>query len=302
MSFSNDVKRELSSIDISDRSLKLSELYALLLFGNEFSPEKIIHKTENKYTFLKMAELLEDLFVPVIEKVIPRDGSRYYIIKVIDQRDCSRIFDYYGHDMREVSLRINRAFVETDEEMKAFIRGAFLSCGSVSNPEKMYHLEFNIQKKNLSNDLCRIINEISFTDINIKLKERNGSYMAYLKNSDQITDFLTYMGASNAAMTIIGNKALKDIRNKVNRKANSEVYNLQKQAGAAAIQLRSIKKLKRQGRLKLLSEDLQRVADIRLENPDLSLREIGEMLDPPITRSGVNHRLEKLIRLANEED
>ena len=295
------MKKELKDIYLEDRSLRLTELYALLLFSNEFTPKRILCKTENENTYLKMSGLLGDLFsVPLNTDM--KEKSKYYVIDVVNEADCGMIFDFYGHDQREVSLRINRAFVDTDDEMRAFLRGAFLSCGSVSNPEKMYHLEFNVQKKNLANDLCRIINEISVSGISVKMKQRNGAYMVYLKNSDQITDFLTFTGAVNAAMTMIGYKALKDVRNKANRQANSEFHNLQKQAGAAAVQLKAIKKLKQSGTLSTLPEDLRTIAKIRLENPDMSLREIGEMLDPPLSRSGVNHRLDKLIKLSTQEN
>lgn len=298
MSFSNDVKREICSNTTTEPSLLRSELYAMLLFSKEFSKDSIVFKTESRYTCDRFTFLLSTLFTSVLQIDLPSRNRKIYLVKVIDSFDAKRIFDFYGHDIREVSLRINRAFTETGEEIKAFLRGAFLSCGSVSDPEKMYHLEFSVSKKNLCLDLCRIINESGF---NIKMIQRNGSYMAYIKDSERITDFLTFLGAVNGSLTMIGTKAYKDVRNNANRKANSEFANLEKQAKASAQQIKAINRLKKSGEFALLPEDLKRIAQIRIDNPGISLREIGEMLDPPLSRSGVNHRIEKIIRLAGEK-
>ena len=130
---------------------------------------------------------------------------------------------------------------------------------------------------------------------------RGGAYIAYVKDSEQITDLLTYMGAVTASMQVMGTKALKQVRNAANRRANSEIANLQKTASASARQIKAIKKLKKDGRYNLLPDELKLVAQLRYDYPELSLRDLGAQLDPPISRSGVNHRLEKIIALADVE-
>ena len=181
------------------------------------------------------------------------------------------------------------------------MRGAFLACGSVTDPEKSYHLEFAVSYRTLCMDICRIIREIQDCNIAIKMLARQGAYIAYIKDSEQITDLLTYMGAVTASMNVMGTKALKQVRNSANRRANSEIANLNKTAAASAAQIKAIKKLRRSGKFNLLPDELKTVAELRYDYPELTLRQLGEMLDPPISRSGVNHRLEKIIRFSEDE-
>ncbi len=305
MSFSTETKREICQKLSTRVPLQYSELYAMLLLGREFTPSSVVFKTENEHTFSHFIFLLNKLFKAKCEVVAPMKGetgrNRSYTVSVISPEKCRKIFEHYGHDEREVNLRVNRANIDDEEEQRAFIRGAFLAAGSVTDPEKGYHLEFAVSYRNLCMDICRIIREIQDCDISIKMLSRGGSYIAYVKDSEQITDLLTYMGAVVASMNVMGTKALKQVRNSANRRANSEIANLQKTASASARQIRAIKKLKKDGRYNLLSDELKEVAALRYDYPELTLRALGEMLDPPISRSGVNHRLEKIIRIAEEE-
>lgn len=305
MSFSTETKREICQKLSTRVPLQYSELYAMLLLGKEFTPRSIVFKTENEHTFSHFLFLLDKLFRAKCEVVAPMRGetgrNRTYTVTVISPDKCRRIFEHYGHDDREVTLRVNRANINDEDEQRAFIRGAFLACGSVTDPEKTYHLEFAVSYRTLCMDICRMIREIQDCDIGVKMLTRNGAYIAYIKDSEQITDLLTYMGAVVASMNVMGTKALKQVRNTANRRANSEIANLQKTASASAHQIKAIKKLKKNGRYNLLSQELKEVAQLRYDYPELTLRELGEKLSPPISRSGVNHRLEKIIRLADEE-
>lgn len=305
MSFSSETKREICQKLSTRKPLQFCELYAMLLLGKEFCSRSIIFKTENEDTFSHFVFLLDQLFKAKCEVVAPRKGesgrNRTYTVTVSSPDKCRRIYEYYGHDDREVNLRVNRANIDDEDQQRAFIRGAFLAGGSVTDPEKGYHLEFAVSRYHLCMDICFLIREIQDCRVVIKMMERGGSYIAYVKDSEQITDLLTYMGAVKASMNIMGTKALKEVRNTANRRANSEIANLQKTASASARQIKAIKKLKKDGRYNLLPEELKTVAEIRYDYPELTLRELGAMLDPPISRSGVNHRLEKIIRLAEEE-
>ena len=301
MSFSSETKREICRKLSTRRELQYSELYAMLLLGRSFTADSIVFKTENENTFSHFIFLLDTLFKPRCEVTEPEDGrSRGYTVAVTRPADCRKVFEYYGHDARELSLRVNRANIEDEDQQRAFVRGAFLACGSVTDPEKGYHLEFAVSYRNLCMDICRIIREIQDCDISVKMLSRNGAYVAYVKDSEQITDLLAYMGAVVAAMNVMGAKALKQVRNCANRRANSEIANLQKTASASANQIKAIKKLKKSGGYNLLPEELKTVADLRYDYPELTLRELGEMLEPPISRSGVNHRLEKIINFAED--
>ncbi len=303
MSFATETKKELCMNTSTDVEVLRSEFYAMLLLCRDFTSEKIVFKTENKYTANRFVSLCSMLFSPIIERTQPLTKSaKAYTVSLIDSADCKRIFDFYGHDDREITLRVNRANISDYECERAFVRGVFLSCGSVTDPDKGYHLELCLSHKSLCADVCKLISEIEDLTVNMKMLNRNGSYIAYVKDSEQITDLLTLMGAQNSAMSVMGAKALKQIRNTVNRRANSEIANLEKVASASAIQIKAIKKLEKSGKLLTLSEELKEVAKLRLEYPELSLRDMGEMLTPPISRSGVNHRLSKLIELSKEDD
>lgn len=302
MSFASDTKKELCQSVSTDVEVLRAELYAMLLLSKNFTPEKIVFKTENKHTANRFVSLCTMLFSPIIERITPltNSNSKIYTVRIVDTQDCRRIFDFYGHDVRDINLRVNRANLLDTECERAFLRGVFLSCGSVTDPDKGYHLELCVVHRNLSKDICNIIAELEDCTVNIKSLNRKGSYVAYIKDSEQITDLLAFMGAANSAMTVMGAKALKQVRNTVNRRTNSEIANLQKVAGASATQIKAINKLKESGEYNALPEQLKQIADIRLEYPELSLRDIGEMLEPKLSRSGVNHRLKKIIELSQK--
>ena len=305
MSFSSDTKREICQKLSTRTPLQYSELYAMLLLGREFTSRRIIFKTENEDVFSHFVFLISRLFKAKCEVIAPLKGetgrNRAFTVTVTSPEKCRKIFEHYGHEDRDVNLRVNRANIDDEEEQRAFIRGAFLACGSVTNPEKAYHLEFAVSHRNLCMDICRLVDEIQDCNVSLKLLTRGGNYIGYIKDSEQITDLLTYMGAVVASMNVMGTKALKQVRNTANRRANSEIANLQKTASASARQIKAINKLKKDGRYNLLPEELKVVAQLRYDYPELTLRDLGAKLDPPISRSGVNHRLEKIIRLAEED-
>ena len=306
MSFSSDVKKELCKISSFDRETLKAELYGMLLFGKTFGADKIVFTTESSYAAKRVSFLLENLYMPIIERqsaLRARSGdSRLYKIIVMDSGDCRRIFEDFGHSGSQVTLRVNRANLPSDEVTAAFVRGVFLSCGSVSDPMKSYHAEFCVPYKNLSMDLCKILTEVAECEFIPKTVKRSGNYIVYFKGSEQICDLLTYVGAQIQAMEIMGTKAVKQVRNNVNRRINSEVANIEKVASASAKQLEAIKHIKNTVGLEALPDDLREIASLRLENPEMSLRALGENLIPPISRSGANHRMQRLLEYALTEE
>ena len=304
MSFASLVRKELCSNTTSSTNKLRAELYGMMLFAKHFSPVKITFKTENTYTINRYINLSTNLYVPLIEKTstlkAKKTNTKLYVANFIDENDCKRIYEDYGHHSKQISLRVNWANIDDDDLLSSFLRGVFLSCGSVTDPEKSYHLEFNVQYKNLCNDLCRVLEEIPQCTIKANVINRGGAFVTYIKGSEQITDFLTYIGAHNSAMEIIGTKAMKQVRNNVNRKRNSEIANIEKVAAASAKQIIAIEKIMNSKGLETLPDDLKEIAYLRIENPDMSLRALGESLTPPISRSGVNHRIQRILQIAED--
>lgn len=306
MSFAHDVKKELSKINSENYDQDFAELYGLMLFSRRFTSTDIQLKTESISVAERYITLANKLFAPVIEKQSTLKANRDFInlhtIKLILPNECEKIYSAYGHIPDAPTLRLNRANIDDDMCRVAFLRGAFMACGSVNDPQKNYHLEFCAAYKNLCTDLCTLLSEITECTITPKTILRNGSYIVYLKDSEQITDLLTYIGAPMCAMDIMNAKAYKEMRNMANRRTNSDLANLAKTASAAARQIIAIEKLDATVGLSTLPDQLYEIALLRRDNPELSLRDLGALLDPPISRSGVNHRLMKIIDLAGMGD
>ncbi|MGE4490125.1 putative sporulation transcription regulator WhiA [Caprobacter fermentans] len=301
MSFSSNTKTELCRIQAADCCRK-AECYGLLLFGRCFSAQSITLTTENRETARRAAELTAGItgaFADV--SVSPRKGDRKsaYTVSVPGENQIEQVLNQLGHTGREISLRINLANLENDCCRSAFLRGAFLSCGTVTDPSRDYRLEFVVPYRNLARDLTAFLTDIFELDVNPGMLNRKGSYVVYLKGSEHVSDLLTFLGAGNAAMELIQVRMLKEVRNNVNRKTNFEAANIEKTASAAAGQLMALKKIFAGGGVSALPEELRELAILRYRNPDLSLRELGQKLDPPLSRSGVNHRLRRIMELAD---
>ena len=302
MSFSSDVKQELCRVELIDEKQKYAQCYGLLLFASKFSHREIVFKTENIYTANLFESLITELFTPIIEKQsalkIKNTNSSLYKFSVILPDSCKYIYENFGHNVKDLKLRINRANMDTTELYADFLRGVFLSCGSVTDPQKGYHLEFSVQHKTLAENLILLINEIEVLDVKPKLTQRKGGYVVYIKGNDAICDFLGYICAGNSVMVMIEASAFKEIRNKINRQRNSEIANIHKLASASARQINAIKKIINSGKFDELPDELKALANLRLENPEMSLKELGDTLTPNISRSGVNHRLQRLLDIA----
>ena len=303
MSFSADVKRELCGVSTSEKSELYAELYGMLLFCNRFSSREIVYKTENKYSALRFEDLLTELFTPIIEKksdLAPKvKDTGLYKVSIMIPDECRRIFEYYGHTTKEIKLRINRANLGAESLYAPFLRGVFLSCGSVTDPQKGNHLELMVRHKTLAENLMHFIGEVEVFSVNPKVISRKGSYLVYIKGSDNICDFLGFIGAGNSVMRIIETSAYKDMINDLTRRQNSELSNIRKLADAAAKQIRAINIIKDRDGLDSLPEELRSLCELRLENPEMSLKELAAELK--ISRSGVNHRIDRLYKIADEK-
>ena len=302
MSFSETVKQELNEKENTSPAQAKAELYGLLLLGGEFGMVSISLQTENASTAKQAAQLLAEEIGVIAQVSYPmnRKSSRY-TLSVEDREDRCRVLEYFGHRRNETGIRVNPAILPATVDVMAFLRGGFLAGGSICDPNKSYRMEFIVPYQNLSESLLELLRSIPELELHPKLTQRKGSYVVYIKISEEITDLLTYMGATRSSMEYMQVKMLKEVRNDVNRRTNFDTANIDKTVSAAGEQINAILWLKEHGKFEKLSEELQRVAQVRLENPEMSLREMELALGKTVSRSGLNHRLRKLVTLAQEE-
>lgn len=298
MSFATDLKDELCKDVPVDENALHALLYGFLLFSYKFSADEISFSVAHEPTARLFAEALAS-HCGVSAKIIIRERARGMLCKVYIEKASERkaIMDAFYHSPREPHLRINRANIESEEYVHYFLKGAYLVCGSLTNPERDYHCEFGVSYMNLCRDLSTLISEVLAEP---KSTIRRGSYVVYYKESEYIEDLLTYIGASMASLQLMNIKIEKNIKNRINRRMNCDNANLDKTLNASLQQVRDIRYIFEHADKSLIPDELIEIAEIRLENPDMSLKELGETLDPPLSRSGVNHRLKRLNEIAND--
>lgn len=290
-----DVKNELLSLEMVPDCCAHAEAYGMLLFGRSFSNYGISFAAENK--------IVSDKYAKCIESIIGKKPEYSFgegkmgIVSVDAEQDCEAVLEQFGHSKGDLSLRINRSNLADECCFSAFIRGVFLSCGTVSSPEKNYHLEFVIPYLKLSNDLISLLKELGFEPKHVT---RKGYHIIYFKDSTEIEDLLTSMGATNSTLQLIGIKIQKNMRNRINRRVNFETANISRAVNAAGVQLDSIRKIQKEKGIDFLSPALQEIAKIRMENPDASLNEMEVLLGGTLSKSGINHRLNKIVKIAQE--
>ncbi len=292
VSFSSDVKQELAQVTVLSDCCAQARAYGMLLFGRMFSVSEISFVTENENIAKLYRDVIKELFdiTPSVSS-----GVSKYTVSVADEADSKRILEFFGHSESDISLRINRANLPEDCCFGAFLRGVFIACGTISSPEKNYHLEFSVSYKKLCNDLIQLLDEVGFAP---KYVKRKSSHIVYFKVSEKIEEFLTLVGAVNSTLELMGIKMHKDMVNHVNRRVNFENANLSRTVDAAIVQVEAIEKIERTVGLESLPVPLAEMAKLRRDNPEVSLSELANMTDPPLTRSGVNHRLKRLVEIA----
>lgn len=299
MSFSQDVKEELCSC-ITDRDKEFACLYGMLLFCSRFGAQEIVFRTENK--------LAADMFMRLSDKILGRknsvsiqespkkNGAVLYSLKIPREADREEMIYRFRISSRTLIHRIQEDII-SNNNVFAFLAGAFLSCGSMAEPIKEYHLEFAVPFEDLCGDLKGLIENLG---ISSRYIERKGLYVLYFKGSEDIEDMLTLMGATRSSIELMNVKILKDIRNKANRIVNCDNANIERTLAASEKQIADIEYIMETEGLDSLTPELRNMAQVRLENPDVSLKELGELLDKPVGRSGANHRLKKLSDIAEE--
>ena len=310
MSFSKEVKEELSRQIPSGRHCCIAETAAIISLcghvkitsSNRFSVK--IH-TENIAVARKYFTLLKKTFNIVAEITIRHNAylkkGRTYTITVNNHEEAVKILTTCklldGGDIVENMSIYDNTVIMNSCCKRAFVRGAFIASGSISTPEKFYHFEIVCNSEDKAIQLSELIKSF---DIESKIVERKKYFVVYIKDGAGIVDILNVMEAHVALMDLENVRILKEMRNSVNRKVNCETANLNKTVAAAVKQTMDIKYIKDTVGLSILPEALRQLAEVRLENPDVSLKELGALLDPPVGKSGVNHRLRKISEISRE--
>ena len=297
MTFSAKIKEELCKLPLKNPECVLAECCGLILFANSTRKDKIKIITENKDVAHRASWLLKSLFgFDFDKKIIPAASLKKFNLIIETQEKLDIIFEAFGIDTT-VSLRLNAAIIETDETRAAFCRGAFLSGGSVTDPESAYHLELATSHNTLSREVISLLLDL---ELPAKTATRKSNYVIYFKESGHIEDFLTRIGAPVSAVELMQTKLFKNVRNQTNRQVNCDVANLNKAADAAKTHLLDIHTIMDSGEFDSLSPQLQSAANLRLSYPDATLSELVSYSNGEVGKSGLNHRFSKLHAIAEE--
>lgn len=296
MSFSSNVKQELCKIPITRKCCAAAECYGALLYCNTFTYDEIKIITESREFAKRLPLLLKKAFGLEFDN-LPEEKPGKLTLSITEKEKITQIFSAFGYSWDySVALHINLAGLEDECCRTAFIRGAFLAGGSVTDPVKRYHLELVTSHFHVDGEIYALLLDMDFAP---KQTRRGGNYVTYFKNSELIEDFLTKIGAPVSAISIMEAKMEKELRNGVNRRVNCDTANLTKVVDAAQEQLAAIRKLEAEDKLQSLPDKLLLTAQMRRENPEATLSELADLMS--VTKSCLNHRLRKLVLLSKAD-
>ena len=298
-SFSYKAKAELCRTAVQRLCCARAECYGVLLYCNTFTMQEVRIITENPEFAARLPRLFHRAFNVKFDRLPTEEtpGSKL-IFQITDPDKLRRIVDTLGYDPRQaLVLHVNFAMLEEDCCRVSFLRGAFLAGGSVTDPEKRYHLELSTSHVQASREVSALLQEMGFLPRSVM---RSGSAVIYFKQSEHIEDLLTTLGAPVAATEIMTAKVDKEIRNGANRAMNCDMANVNKTLDAVAAQQEAIEKLEKAGQLEKLPEKIQETARLRMQNPELPLAQLAALFDPPISKSCLNHRIRKIMEEARK--
>ena len=311
MSFSSEIKQELNkNTKLSNKELVKYELIGYLISGNIDMPEKnaIRFSTESDYNINRFSKLLANLQIDhkieisgknfvvslkkkSIQEIVKIEEKEIFLKNEIQQENSRKSLE------NQKNNKSNKSNENNEENLKSLIIGAFMGSGSINNPEKKYHLEIDFENEE---NLEKIKDVLEKLGIRTKKMITENKKSIYIKEGEEISKFLALIGANKAVMKFEDIRIQKEMRGKVNRLVNCETANLNKTINASIEQIAAIKKLKETGKFNKLNDNLKEIANLRLENPDMPLVELGKRLKEPVGKSGVNYRLKKIMELANE--
>lgn len=297
-SFAGKVKNELCRTAVQRSCCARAESYGVLLYCNTFSPTEVRIITENADFAARLPRLFQRAFGVRFDRVPEEGGGGKLIFGITDAQKLSRIINTLGYDPRQMLVQhVNFGILEEECDRYSFLRGAFLAGGSVTDPGKRYHLELASSHVQASREVSALLQDTGFLPHTVM---RSGNAVIYFKQSEHIEDFLTTIGAPVAATEIMTAKVDKSIRNGANRAMNCDIANVNKTVNAAETQRADIEYLRTAGKLDTLPQKLKETALLRMANPELSLVQLAERHDPPLTKSCLNHRLRKISEIAKE--
>lgn len=301
VSFAGAAKAEICRAFPKKRCCALAECFGILLFCNSFSADGIRIVTESREFAQILPKLFERAFLLEFDQLPEEDTPGKLIFAVTDRVKLHAIMDAYGFAPADtLALHVNLPVVEEECCKASFLRGAFLAGGSVTDPAKGYHMEITTTHSSVARETYMLMHEtLGFYP---KTAARGGSQILYLKQSELISDVLTFLGAPVAAMGIMEARLEKELNNKVNRRCNCDDANTSKVVEAAQEQLSAIRVLRQLGMVEQMPQKLQQAAFARENHPEASLTELAAMMEPPITKPAMNHRLKKLVELAKEAE
>ena len=299
LSFSASVKAEVCRVFPQDRCCALAECFGILLFCNSFHRDGIKIITESQDFGKILTKLFKKAFSTGFDCLPENNATGKLVYQILDPKKIEMIMQAYGFSREAtLALHINLPVVEDDCCKAAFLRGAFLAGGSVTDPVKGYHLEITTTHCSVARECYTLIQEtMGFYP---KTAARGGGQVLYLKQSELISDYLTFLGAPVGAMGIMEARLEKELNNKVNRCCNCDDANTSKVVEAAQEQLAAIRTLRERGVFDQLPSKLQQAAIAREHNPESALTELAAMMEPPITKPAMNHRLKRLVAFAKE--
>ena len=301
LSFSAAAKAEICRLQPAKHCCALAQCFGILLFCNSFSADSIRIITESREFSYTLPRLFKKAFNLDFDSFPSMASPGKLIFQITDPEKIQTIMEQYGfHPNETLALHVNMPIVEDECCKASFLRGAYLAGGSVTDPEKGYHLELATTHQSVAAESFLLLSEALGFDP--KKAKRGGGQVLYFKQSDQISDCLTFLGAPVAAMGIMEAKLEKELNNKINRRCNCDDANISKVVEAAQEQLAAIRTLRLRGVVEQLPNKLQQAALAREENPAASLTELAEMMEPPITKPAMNHRLKKLLAMAQEAE
>ena len=294
MTFSGTIKAELCRVPVSRTCCAAAEAYGALLYSNTFTARKIRIVTGSPDFARRLPRLFQKAFGLDFDRESPPEQGGKRVLGMEDPEKIARIFQRFGFDpQRMLAHHINLGVLEEEHCRAAFLRGAFLAGGSMTDPEKRCHLELVTEHRSVSRETVSLLLEMGFEPRDTL---RTGRYVLYFKQTEAIEDFFTAIGAPAAAMSLMSAKIEKDMRNSVNRRVNCDSANADKIVSASQSQLERIRQLDRQVGLQQLPRELRELALLRVANPEASLADLAQLSDPPLSKSGVNHRMRKLMR------
>ena len=299
VSFSAMAKAEICRAFPPKRCCALAQCFGILLFCNSFGADGIRIITESREFSQTLPKLFKKAFSVNFDMIPEAETSGKLVFQITQKEKIAQIMAAYGFNpVDTLALNVNLAVVEDECCKASFLRGAFLSGGSVTDPTKGYHIELTTTHNAVARQTYALMEEIlAFYP---KTAVRSGAQVLYLKQSEQISDLLTYLGAPVAAMGIMEARLEKELNNKVNRRCNCDDANTSKVVEAAQEQITAIRILRERGVLENLPGKLKQAAIARENHPEASLTELAAMMEPPITKPAMNHRLKKLVELSKE--